>query len=98
MSTKPVAENSCSQGQSERRTRPRYALVTSIRAHAKCPDRVIRSQGMTVEISEGGVSAYLRGEFEAGEQVERELAIPKGPSGWGEMVGNWLGDRDGLQC
>src|SRR5438552_329147 len=70
MSTKPVAENSRSQGQSERRTRPRYALVTSIRAHAKCPDRVIRSQGMTVEISEGGVSAYLRGEFEAGQQVE----------------------------
>src|SRR2546430_15019006 len=79
MSTKPVTENSRSQGQSERRTRTRCALVTSIRAHAKCPDRVIRSQGMTVEISEGGVSAYLRGEFEAGQQVELELDLPTGP-------------------
>src|SRR5438094_10224883 len=91
MSTKPVAENSCSQGQSERRTRPRYALVTSIRAHAKCPDRVIRSQGMTVEISEGGVSAYLRGEFEAGQQVELELDLPTGPLELSAIVKNCLG-------
>src|SRR5438552_17211849 len=91
MSTKPVAENSRSQGQSERRTRPRYALVTSIRAHAKCPDRVIRSQGMTVEISEGGVSAYLRGEFEAGQQVELELDLPTGPLELSAIVKNCLG-------
>src|SRR5437870_13837428 len=97
MSTKPVAENSRSQGQSERRTRPRYALVTSIRAHAKCPDRVIRSQGMTVEISEGGVSAYLRGEFEAGQQVELELDLPTGPLELSAIVRNCLGHRYGFQ-
>ncbi len=97
MSTKPVAENSRSQGQSERRTRPRYALVTSIRAHAKCPDRVIRSQGMTVEISEGGVSAYLRGEFEAGQQVELELDLPTGPLELSAIVKNCLGHRYGFQ-
>src|SRR5438552_2113573 len=93
MSTKPVAENSCSQGQSERRTRPRYALVTSIRAHAKCPDRVIRSQGMIVEISEGGVSAYLRGEFEAGQQLD----LPTGPLELSAIVRNCLGHRYGFQ-
>src|SRR6266496_6690132 len=97
MSTKPVAENSRSQGQSERRTRPRYALVTSIRAHAKCPDRVIRSQGMTVEISEGGVSAYLQGEFEAGQQVELELDLPTGPLELSAIVRNCLGHRFGFQ-
>src|SRR5207244_10658901 len=97
MSTKPVAENSCSQGQSQRMTRPLYALVTSIRAHAKCPDRVIRSQGMTVEISEGGVSAYLRGEFEAGQQVELELDLPIGPLELSAIVRNCLGHRYGFQ-
>ena len=32
-----------------------------------------------MEISEGGVSAYLRAEFEAGPQVELELDLPTGP-------------------
>ena len=65
--------------------------------HAKCPDRVIRSQGMTVEISEGGVSAYLRGEFEAGQQVELELDLPTGPLELSAIVKNCLGHRYGFQ-
>src|SRR5436309_7237185 len=61
------------------------------------PDRVIRSQGMTVEISEGGVSAYLRGEFEAGQQVGLELDLPTGPLELSAIVKNCLGHRYGFQ-
>ncbi len=52
---------------------------------------------MTVEISEGGVSAYLRGEFEAGQQVELELDLPTGPLELSAIVKNCLGHRYGFQ-
>jgi len=52
---------------------------------------------MTVEISEGGVSAYLRGEFEAGQQVELELDLPTGPLELSAIVRNCLGHRYGFQ-
>jgi len=50
-----------------------------------------------VEISEGGVSAYLRGEFEAGQQVELELDLPTGPLELSAIVRNCLGHRYGFQ-
>ena len=50
-----------------------------------------------MEISEGGVSAYLRGEFEAGQQVELELDLPTGPLELSAIVRNCLGHRYGFQ-
>ena len=55
------------------------------------------SRGMTVEISEGGVSAYLREEFETGQTVKLELNLSAGALEVSAIVRSRLGRRYGFQ-
>jgi hypothetical protein len=57
------------------RRNPRYKLEVEIRVYPRdCP--VVR--GHTVDISESGISAMLRGEVPVGEVLRLEFALPLG--------------------
>ncbi len=57
------------------RRHPRYKLEVEIRVYPRdCP--VVR--GYTVDISESGISAMLRGEVPLGEVLRLEFALPLG--------------------
>jgi len=50
-----------------------------------------------VEISQGGVSAYLREEFEAGQQVTLQVDLSTGPLTVSAVVRSRMGYRYGFQ-
>src|SRR5690348_15573623 len=55
------------------------------------------SKGTTVELSETGVSSYLREEFESGQQVKVQLALSAGPVIMPAVVRHKTGTRYGFQ-
>jgi c-di-GMP-binding flagellar brake protein YcgR len=97
MPTEPAAGTLSSPKQSERRKHSRFALVASITVQTNISERLINSKGMTVEISQGGVSAYLREEFEAGQQVTLQVDLPPDPLTVSAVVRSRMGYRYGFQ-
>jgi c-di-GMP-binding flagellar brake protein YcgR len=97
MPTKPADTGSLAQQQSDRRRHSRYALVAPIAVQTATSGPVMGSRGMTVEISEGGVSAYLREEFETGQTVKLQLNLSAGGLEVSAIVRNRLGRRYGFQ-
>ncbi|HEV2716190.1 MAG TPA: PilZ domain-containing protein [Terriglobales bacterium] len=97
MPTEPAAGTSSSQKQLEPRKHSRFALVASITVQTNISERLIKSKGMTVEISQGGVSAYLREEFEAGQQVTLQVDLSADSLTLSAVVRSRIGYRYGFQ-
>jgi c-di-GMP-binding flagellar brake protein YcgR len=97
MPTEPAAVTSSSQKQLERPKHSKFALVASITVQTNISERLINSRGMTVEISQGGVSAYLREEFEPGQQVTLQVDLPPDPLTLSAVVRTRIGYRYGFQ-
>jgi PilZ domain len=97
MLTQRTAGQQTSAHPAERRKYPRYSLVAPITVSLETEERLIESKGATVELSETGVSGYLRGEFESGQQVKVELALLAGPVIMTAVVRHKMGARYGFQ-
>ena len=97
MPTQPATGQQTSADPAERRKSPRYSLVTPITVSVESAGRLTESQGTTVELSESGVSGYLRAEIQTGQTVKVQLALPAGPVTITALVRHRMGARYGFQ-